>query len=51
VRYVHPAFVWAKLAGFVGLQTTLGALIVLVAHAVWKTPPNAYRGGSSGTGG
>ena len=46
VRYVHPAFAWAKLVGFVGLQTTLGALIVLVAHAVWKTPPNAYRGGA-----
>jgi hypothetical protein len=45
VRYVHPGFAWLKLAGFVTLQVSLGAMIVIVAWAVWKTPPNAYRGG------
>lgn len=44
VRYVHPAFAWAKLAGFVGLQTTLALLVGLVGWAVWRTPPNAYGG-------
>lgn len=46
VRFVHPGFAWAKLAGFVALQTSLGALLVVVAYAVWRTPPNAYRGGN-----
>jgi hypothetical protein len=43
VRYVHPGFALAKLAGFVTLQATLAAMIVLVGWAVWATPPNAYR--------
>lgn len=42
IRYVHPGFAWAKLAGFAGLQLSLLAMIVLVAGAVWWTPPNAY---------
>jgi hypothetical protein len=49
VRYVHPGFAWTKLAGFVGLQTTLAALVALVGWAVWRTPPNAYRGEPDGT--
>jgi hypothetical protein len=43
VRYAHPAFAWAKLAGFVTLQLTLGWMIVLVGWAVWTAAPNAYR--------
>jgi hypothetical protein len=42
IRYVHPGFAWAKLAGFAGLQLSLLAMIVLVAGAVWFAPPNAY---------
>jgi hypothetical protein len=42
IRYVHPGFAWAKLAGFAGLQATLLVMIVVVAGAVWRTPPNAY---------
>jgi hypothetical protein len=44
VRFVHPGFAWAKIAGFLGLQGSLGAMIVLVAWAVWRTPPNDYGG-------
>jgi hypothetical protein len=47
VRFVHPGFAYAKIAGFLGLQTTLGLMIVVVGYAVWVTPPNAYRTGSS----
>ncbi len=42
IRYVHPGFAWAKLAGFAGLQVTLLAMLVVVAGAVWRTPPNDY---------
>jgi hypothetical protein len=42
IRYVHPGFAWAKLAGFAGLQITLLVMLVVVAGAVWWTPPNAY---------
>lgn len=44
VRFVHPGFAWAKMAGFVTLQASLGALIVLVGWSVWRTPPNDYGG-------
>ncbi len=50
VRYVHPAFAWAKLVGFVGIQTTLALLVGVVGYAVWRTPPNAYRGERQGEG-
>ncbi|HWP66393.1 MAG TPA: hypothetical protein VNO26_10815 [Candidatus Limnocylindria bacterium] len=45
VRFVHPLFAWVKLGGFVAVQGSLAVMIALVAWAVWKTPPNAYRGG------
>lgn len=45
VRFVHPAFAWLKLAGFAVLQGSLAIMIVIVAWAVWTTPPNGYRGG------
>lgn len=45
VRFVHPLFAWVKLGGFVALHGSLAMMIALVAWAVWKTPPNAYRGG------
>jgi hypothetical protein len=48
VRFVHPGFAYLKIAGFLSLQGSLGALVVLVAWAVWRTPPNAYRGGRNG---
>ena len=52
IRFVHPAFAWAKIAAFVGLQASLGAMIAVVAWAVWRTPPNDYggRNGKNGDG-
>jgi hypothetical protein len=53
VRFVHPGFAWAKMAGFVGLQASLGLMLAAVAWAVWRTPPNDYggRNGKNGNGG
>ena len=48
VRFVHPAFAYVKLAGFLALELSLGALLAVVGYAVWRTPPNAYRGGNGG---
>lgn len=45
VRFVHPGFAWLKIAGFLALQGSLAIMIAIVAWAVWKTPPNGYRGG------
>lgn len=44
IRFVHPDFAYLKIASFLALQVSLGALVVLVGWAVWRTPPNAYRG-------
>lgn len=44
VRFVHPAFALLKIAAFLTVQATLGAMIVIVAWAVWATPPSDYRG-------
>lgn len=38
VRFVHPGFAYLKLAGFAGLQAALGAMVILVAAAVWRPP-------------
>jgi hypothetical protein len=38
VRYVHPAFAWTKLAGFLGLELSLAAMTVAVAWTVWRPP-------------
>ena len=43
VRFVHPAFAYAKILGFVALQASLGVMLVIMAYAVWRTPPNDYR--------
>jgi hypothetical protein len=42
VAFVHPGFAYAKLLGFLGVQASLGAMILVVAWAVWKGPPNDY---------
>lgn len=47
IRFVHPGFAYAKIIGFIGLQLSLGVMLCVVAAAVWRTPPNAYRRGSS----
>lgn len=50
VRFAHPGFAWAKIAGFLGLQTSLGLMIGAIGWSVWRTPPNDY-GGRNGNGG
>jgi hypothetical protein len=45
IRYTHPGFAYAKMAGFIGLQASLAAMIGIVGWAVVATPPNAYRQG------
>jgi len=44
VRFVHPGFAVLKIGAFVVLQTSLAAMIAIVAWSVWATPPNDYRG-------
>jgi hypothetical protein len=46
VRFVHPGFAYAKIAGFLTLQITLGVMLAIVGYGVVRTPPNAYRNGS-----
>jgi hypothetical protein len=50
IRYVHPGFAYAKMAGFVGLQATLAAMLAIVGWAVAASPPNGYRDGGMATG-
>jgi hypothetical protein len=45
VRFVHPAFAWAKIAGFLALQTSLAALIGLALWAVFRGSSRNYSGG------
>jgi hypothetical protein len=42
VRFVHPYFAWAKIAGFLLLQGSLGALIVLSLWAVFSGSQRNY---------
>jgi hypothetical protein len=45
VRFVHPGFAWAKIAGFVLLQGSLAALIVVSLWAVFRGTVESYRSG------
>lgn len=45
VRFVHPGFAWFKIAAFVSLELSLGALIILVTASLW-TQRKAMRQGS-----
>jgi hypothetical protein len=42
-RFVHPGFAFAKIAGFLGLEITLGVMLAVVGYALWETPEDAYR--------
>ena len=46
VRFVHPAFAWLKIAGFLALQTSLAALIVLSLWAVFRGSGRNYTEGA-----
>jgi hypothetical protein len=42
VRFVHPVFAWAKIAGFLLLQGSLAALVVLSLRAVFSGSQRNY---------
>lgn len=44
VRFVHPAFAWAKVAGFLSLQASLAALVGASLWAVFRGSSANYRG-------
>jgi hypothetical protein len=47
VRFVHPAFAWLKVFGFLALQTSLAALILLSLWSVFRGSSQSYRSGES----
>ena len=46
VRFVSPAFAWVKIAGFLALQTSLAALILLSLLAVFRGSGRNYTQGA-----
>jgi hypothetical protein len=48
VRFVHPAFALLKVLGFLALQTSLAALILLSLWSVFRGSAQSYRGGAPG---
>jgi hypothetical protein len=45
VRFVHPGFAWAKVAGFLSLQASLAALIGVSLWSVFRGSSQSYRSG------
>ncbi len=45
VRFVSPLFAWAKIAGFLLLQTSLGALVVISLWSVLRGTSANYTSG------
>jgi len=43
VRFVHPAFAWLKVAGFLSLQASLAALVGCSLWAVFRGSSSSYR--------
>ncbi len=48
VRFVHPGFAWLKVAGFLGLQASLAALVGLSLWSVFAGSQRNYAGGERG---
>jgi hypothetical protein len=48
VRFAHPGFAVLKVLGFLALQTSLAALILLSLWSVFRGSSHSYRGGASG---
>ncbi|MGH0035565.1 MAG: hypothetical protein ACQGVK_11125 [Myxococcota bacterium] len=44
VRFVHPQFAWLKIAGFLALQASLAALVILSLWAVFVGSGRNYSG-------
>jgi hypothetical protein len=49
VRFVHPAFAYVKIAGFLLLEISLAALIAVSLWAVFSGSQDSYRNGSPPT--
>jgi hypothetical protein len=47
VRFVHPGFAFLKVAGFLALQGSLAALILLSLWSVFRGSGHAYKSGES----
>jgi hypothetical protein len=45
VRFVHPLFAYSKIAGFLLLQTSLAALVVVSLWSVFRGTNGSYRNG------
>jgi hypothetical protein len=45
VRFAHPGFAILKVAGFLALQGSLAALILLSLWSVFRGSPQSYRSG------
>jgi hypothetical protein len=50
VRFVHPGFAVLKVLGFLALQTSLAALILLSLWAVFRGSSRSYRSGETREG-
>jgi hypothetical protein len=50
VRFVHPAFAWAKVAGFLALQASLATLIGVSLWSVFRGSSQSYRSGEDAAG-
>lgn len=50
IRYGHPYFAWLKLAGFLGLQGSLAAMLVVVGRALATPEAKDGPGASAGQG-
>jgi hypothetical protein len=48
VRFVHPGFAWAKIAGFLALQTSLALLVGISLWAVFAGTQRNYNGARPG---
>lgn len=47
VRFAHPAFAWAKVGGFLLLQGSLAALIVVSLWSVFTASSRSYKSGEA----
>ena len=45
VRFVHPLFAWAKVAGFLALQGSLAVLVGVSLWAVFRGSSQSYQSG------
>jgi hypothetical protein len=51
VRFVHPGFAYAKIAGFLALESSLAALVILSLWAVFTGSQYNYENGTQGSAG